>query len=52
MEALFQKSYVKINNTNTTFVRYLMHSVDWSGRLIGMKAPRGAGKTTLLLQYA
>jgi len=52
METLFQKSYIKINNTSTTFVRYLMHSVDWSSRLIGMKGARGAGKTTLLLQYA
>ncbi|GAL65247.1 ATP-binding protein [Jejuia pallidilutea] len=30
--------------------RYLIHKIDWSNRLIGIKGARGAGKTTLLLQ--
>lgn len=52
METLFQKSYIKINSTSVSFIRYLMPSIDWSSRLIGIKGARGAGKTTLLLQYA
>jgi len=52
METLFQKSYVKINSTSVSFIRYLMPAIDWSSRLIGIKGARGAGKTTLLLQYA
>lgn len=32
--------------------RLLMHQIDWSGRLIGIKGTRGVGKTTFLLQYA
>ncbi|MFP5079593.1 ATP-binding protein [Pedobacter sp. JCM 36344] len=52
MDNLFQKSYLKINNTSLVYKRYLMDLIDWESRLIGIKGARGAGKTTLILQYA
>ena len=32
--------------------RWLYETIDFGGRLIGIKGPRGSGKSTLLLQYA
>lgn len=52
MEKLFEKFFRKADQTPVGFTRYLMDTVDWSNRLIGIKGARGAGKTTLLLQYA
>jgi len=40
-----------LNNVSTTFVRNLMHEINWNARLIGVKGSRGVGKTTLMLQY-
>jgi hypothetical protein len=51
MESLIRKSIRKINDTDTTFKRYLYERVDWSDRLIFIKGARGTGKTTLLLQH-
>lgn len=34
----------------STKERYLLSSIDWENRLIGIKGARGSGKTTLLLQ--
>jgi hypothetical protein len=52
MEKLFIKFRQKVQQTDTTFVRYLMNEINWHDRLIGIKGGRGVGKTTLLLQYA
>lgn len=41
----------KIRQTDTQFVRSVMHKINWKARLIGLKGARGIGKTTLLLQY-
>ncbi len=41
---------VRLNATETRFVRYLYDQINWDSRLIGIKGSRGVGKTTLLLQ--
>ena len=51
MESLIRKSIRKINDTDTSFKRYLYDRIDWSDRLIFIKGARGTGKTTLLLQH-
>lgn len=51
METLFAIQKQLIQNSVTTFVRSIMHKIDWEGtRLIGIRGARGVGKTTLLLQ--
>ncbi len=50
MNVLIEKYNRKLNQTNTTFVRSLMHDINWNARLIGIKGARGVGKTTLMLQ--
>ncbi|MCK4745867.1 MAG: AAA family ATPase, partial [Bacteroidales bacterium] len=51
MKRLRNISDKKIREIPMDFTRYLMNSIDWSNRLIGISGARGAGKTTLLLQY-
>jgi len=50
MDILFEKSYRKIEETQTDFIRSLMNDIQWNSRLIGIRGARGTGKTTLLLQ--
>ncbi len=51
METLFAIQKQLIQNNANTFVRSIMHEIDWEGaRLIGIRGARGVGKTTLLLQ--
>ena len=52
MEKLFEKFYYKADFISLDFQRYLMHSLPWTNRMIGIKGARGTGKTTMLLQYA
>ena len=53
MDSFFKTHKYLIDNIEPDlYRRYLMDSIDWSHRLIGIKGPRGVGKTTLLLQYA
>ena len=40
-----------ISQTDMGFERYLLHSLPWEQRLLGVKGARGVGKTTLFLQY-
>lgn len=40
-----------LEQTDTRFVRYLQHSIDWNSRIISVVGARGTGKTTLLLQH-
>lgn len=40
-----------IRETDTSFLRYLYHEIDWGNRIVGIRGPRGVGKTTLMLQY-
>ena len=50
MDTLIQKSYLKVKETDTRFIRSFMNKIDWNDRLIGIRGARGVGKTTLLLQ--
>jgi predicted AAA+ superfamily ATPase len=50
MERLFDLSRAKVAAAPTRFQRFLIHNVDWSQRMIGIKGARGTGKTTMLLQ--
>ena len=40
-----------VEQTDTSFSRYLMDKINWKNRLIAIKGARGTGKTTLILQY-
>jgi len=40
-----------ISQTDLGFERYLLQSLPWEQRLLGVKGARGVGKTTLFLQY-
>ncbi|AMC10848.1 AAA family ATPase [Lutibacter profundi] len=51
MDNIIEKFNRKLNATSLKFVRSIMHEIDWSTRLIGIRGARGVGKTTLLLQY-
>lgn len=49
---MIQKRHLNlINQTDLGFERYLLHSLPWEQRLLGVKGARGVGKTTLFLQY-
>jgi len=50
MDTLIEKSYQKVRDVDTRFIRSIMDKVDWNDRLIGIRGARGVGKTTLLLQ--
>lgn len=50
MELLQIKSDYKIENTPTTFQRFLLNN-SFSHRLIAIKGARGTGKTTILQQF-
>ncbi|GHT71307.1 ATPase AAA [Bacteroidia bacterium] len=50
MDTLIEKSYQKVRDIDTRFIRSIMGKIDWNDRLIGIRGARGVGKTTLLLQ--
>ena len=50
MDTLIEKSFQKVRDVDTRFVRNIMNEIDWNDRLIGISGARGVGKTTLLLQ--
>ena len=50
MDTLIEKSYQKVRDIDTRFIRSIMDKIDWNDRLIGIRGARGVGKTTLLLQ--
>ena len=41
-----------LEETTSSFHRYMFNRIDWDNRLIGLVGPRGVGKTTLMLQHA
>jgi len=51
MEALFRAYNRRIEEVQTSYLRYLYNNIDWEERLIGIKGAKGVGKTTLLLQH-
>ena len=50
MDTLFEKSYQKVEQTKTDFIRSLMFDIQWNNRMICIRGARGVGKTTLLFQ--
>jgi len=50
MDTLIEKSYQKVRDVDTRFIRSIMDKIDWDDRLIGIRGARGVGKTTVLLQ--
>ena len=51
MEELFRYQDALLKTVNNKFRRYLLGSIEWDERMIGIKGPRGSGKTTLILQH-
>lgn len=51
IEVLIYYYHLKLQETTTSFHRYLYDQINWSSRLIGIKGARGVGKTTMILQY-
>lgn len=51
MRTLYQKFEILLQNTTTTFKRYLYEEISWNSHMIGIIGPRGVGKTTMILQY-
>ena len=40
-----------LQETRSSFHRYMYRRINWNNRMIGLTGPRGVGKTTLVLQY-
>ena len=51
MEQLYEFFRSLLQDTNTSFVRYLHEDIDWNARMIAIVGARGVGKTTMLLQH-
>lgn len=51
MESLLQYQDILLKSIHNTFRRYLLATINWDQRMIGIKGPRGAGKTTMMLQH-
>jgi len=51
MEQLYELFRALLDETDTTFVRYLHDEIDWNGRMLAVVGARGVGKTTMLLQH-
>lgn len=50
MENLYELFYAKLDETPTSFMRYLHDRINWKNRMIAILGERGVGKTTLILQ--
>ena len=50
-ETIYATSKRLVRETTTKTKRFLLESVDWNNRLIGILGSRGTGKTTLILQH-
>ena len=50
MEKLYELFYAKLDETPTSFMRYLHDRINWNNRMIAILGERGVGKTTLILQ--
>lgn len=51
MEQLYELFRALLQDTDTSFVRYLHSEIDWNARMIAIVGARGVGKTTMLLQH-
>ena len=50
-ETIYATSERLVRETTTDTKRFLLESIDWNNRLIGILGSRGTGKTTLILQH-
>ena len=50
-ETIYTTSRRLVRETTTGTKRFLLESIDWNNRLIGILGSRGTGKTTLILQH-
>lgn len=50
LSGLYRTSTRLIDQTSTSFHRYLYGQIDWTSRLTAIKGARGVGKTTMMLQ--
>ena len=50
-ETIYATSKRLVRETATETKRFLLESIDWDNRLIGILGSRGTGKTTLILQH-
>lgn len=41
----------QLNQTVSTFHRYMFDQISWESRMFGLVGPRGVGKSTMILQY-
>jgi len=41
----------QLQQTSSTFHRYMYDQVSWQSRMFGLVGPRGVGKSTMILQY-
>lgn len=51
MNILYEYHQQFLKNLKPRFTRQLLHQIDWSNRMIGVKGARGVGKSTLILQH-
>ena len=50
MEQLYEFMLRRLDETTSSFHRYVFDSIKWENRMLGLIGPRGVGKTTLFLQ--
>ena len=50
LSGLYRTSTRLVDQTSTSFHRYLYGQIDWTNRLTAIKGARGVGKTTMMLQ--
>jgi predicted AAA+ superfamily ATPase len=41
----------QLQQTTTSFHRYMYNQISWQSRMFGLVGPRGVGKSTMILQY-
>lgn len=51
MEQLYNEHRILLEDVDLIFKRYLIDSIPWKERLLGIQGFRGVGKTTMILQY-
>lgn len=51
MEQLNERYRIILQETETSFMRYLHSSINWGARMLAIVGERGVGKTTMLFQH-
>ena len=47
MDTLIEKSYQKVRDVDTRFIRSIMEKINWNDRLIGIRGARGVGESDI-----